>query len=321
MIYLHKNNPLKSEKGIALLLVLWALILLMTVIASFAFLTRTELEAGFHFKRRIKADFLLEGAINRAIAEIMYAQRNPDAEDVWDLNGTPNYYRADNRKITVIISPEASRVDLNRSSDVILRGLLASIGVDAEKADTIIDSILDWRDADDLHRLNGAENDYYQSLEPPYSCKNGDFDSVYELLYVKGVTEDIFFGSENKPGIRDFLTVNAGTAKIDINTAPIEVLLALPGMDRSHAEEIIRKRTEQVFKNMAEVKDTVGDIYAGIAPYIQLGRTNIYSVTANDQEINYGIRAVVMVSGNDFHIQRWEKPIIKRKKETSEETP
>lgn len=321
MIDLHKNSSLKSEKGIALLLVLWALILLMTIIASFAFLSRTELEAGFHFKQRIKTDLLLEGAVNRAIAEIMYATGNPDAQDAWNLNGTPNYYRADNGKITVIISPEASRVDLNKSSDVILRGLLASIGVDAEKADTIIDSILDWRDADDLHRLNGAEDDYYQSLEPPYSCKNGDFDSVYELLYVKGVTEDIFFGSGEKKGLRDILTVNSATAKIDINTAPLEVLLALPGMDRAHAEEIIRKRTEQVFKNMAEVKDVAGDIYAGISPYIQVGRTNIYSVTAHDQETDYGIRAVVMVSGNNYHIQRWEKPITKRKKKVSEESP
>ena len=62
--------------------------------------------------------------------------------------------------------------------------------------DTVIDSILDWRDSNRDHRLNGAEEDYYRGLDPPYSCKDGPFDVVEELLLVRGVTPELFAGGE-----------------------------------------------------------------------------------------------------------------------------
>ena len=68
---------------------------------------------------------------------------------------------------------------------------------------TIIDSMKDWRDADDFHRANGAEDDYYQAhyeehgMSEPYLCKNANFDSVRELLLVREMTPEILFGSAN----------------------------------------------------------------------------------------------------------------------------
>ena len=61
---------------------------------------------------------------------------------------------------------------------------------------------MDWRDKDNLHRLNGAEDDYYLSLPQPYKCKNGDFTSIEELLLVRGVTPEIFYG-----GLKDMVAV------------------------------------------------------------------------------------------------------------------
>ncbi len=298
----------RNDRGIALLLVLWVLILLMTIIVSFSYLARTELEAGYQFNKRLKEEMLLEGAINQAILETIYAIRNPDSEDAWQLNGTPLDYGTNEDGITIIIRPEASKVDLNRSSDVILRGILTSLDVDAETSDIIVDSILDWRDRDDLHRLNGAENDYYQSLEKPYSCKNADFDSIYELLLVRGITRELFYGNKDRPGLRDFLTVYSSNGKIDMNTASREVLLALPGMDQTMAEEIIRRREERPFANMAELKDVIGEIYAGVAPYISIGRTSTYEIMARMKKSGYGISATVDVIGQDYRIRYWRKP-------------
>jgi len=298
----------RNEKGIALLLVLWVLILLMTVIVSFSYLARTELEAGYQFNKRLKEEMLLEGAINQAIIEIIYALGNPDSEDAWELNGITQDYGTEEDGITITIRPEASKVDLNRSSDVILKGILSSLGVDAETSDIIVDSILDWRDRDDLHRLNGAENDYYQSLEKPYNCKNADFDSIYELLLVRGVTRDLFYGRKGNPGLRDFLTVHSTSGKIDVNTASREVLLALPGMDQTMADEIIRRREERPFANLAELKDIIGEIYAGVSPYISIGRTSTYEITARMKKTGYGITVTVDVAGHDYHIRYWQKP-------------
>ncbi len=60
----------------------------------------------------------------------------------------------------------------------------------------IADAILDWLDADDEVRPNGAETEYYSSLARPYAAKNGPLDSVEELLLVKGVTPELLFGRD-----------------------------------------------------------------------------------------------------------------------------
>lgn len=60
----------------------------------------------------------------------------------------------------------------------------------------IADAILDWIDEDDEIREYGAEVDYYSSLDPPYAPKNGPLESVEELLLVRDVTAQLFFGSD-----------------------------------------------------------------------------------------------------------------------------
>ncbi|HEV3444715.1 MAG TPA: hypothetical protein VG099_08740, partial [Gemmataceae bacterium] len=68
--------------------------------------------------------------------------------------------------------------------------------------DEIANSIIDWIDADDTPRPNGAESDYYGSLSPPYQAKNGPLDSIEELLFVKGVTPQLLYGNDlNRDGI------------------------------------------------------------------------------------------------------------------------
>ena len=60
----------------------------------------------------------------------------------------------------------------------------------------IADAMLDWIDEDDEIREYGAEVDYYSSLDPPYAPKNGPLESVEELLLVRDVTAQLFFGSD-----------------------------------------------------------------------------------------------------------------------------
>lgn len=84
--------------------------------------------------------------------------------------------------------------NLNLADDVALRLAMEVVGVNATDSPMIVDSILDWRDTDDNTGLNGAESDYYMSLSPAYAAKNGPFDDIEELLRVKGVTPEIFYG-------------------------------------------------------------------------------------------------------------------------------
>jgi general secretion pathway protein K len=123
---------------------------------------------------------------------------------------------------------------------------------------TIITSIKDWLDSGDddaITGLTGAESDYYQDLEAPYSCRNGPFVHKDELLLVRGVTPDLFNGINGQPGIADYTTVQGMTGKgagkftydgkININTAPLPVLAAiLPAENSDLAQEIFDYRNE-----------------------------------------------------------------------------
>jgi general secretion pathway protein K len=125
--------------------------------------------------------------------------------------------------------------------DKFLRLFISSDLFETESNPTaIISSVKDWLDSGDddaITGLNGAESGYYRDLDPGYPCKNGLFNNISDLLLVKGIIADFFYGTEETPGISEYVTVygikssgdNKFTfeGKININTAKLPVLIAL----------------------------------------------------------------------------------------------
>jgi type II secretory pathway component PulK len=117
-----------------------------------------------------------------------------------------------------------------------LRGEAASAEVDPE---ALVDSIIDWIDDDDETEQGGAESDFYLASENPYNAKNGPMDSVDELLLIKGMTRDLFFGAKGletpQLPLSEFLTVhgdwlgriNPNTVYIEYETGICDVLAAM----------------------------------------------------------------------------------------------
>lgn len=119
----------------------------------------------------------------------------------------------------------------------ILTRLLSFPGFQLQEREVrdLVDALKDWIDGDDEPTGFGAENSYYRSLETPYSCKNGPLDRIEELRLVRGITGELFEGTAERLGLRDYVTVY-GDGNININTAPLPVLMALSGsMDEERA--------------------------------------------------------------------------------------
>jgi type II secretory pathway component PulK len=112
---------------------------------------------------------------------------------------------------------EASKINLNAmmqldSSGKVLHDMLMNL---PNMTEDIANCILDWMDADSDPRTNGAEEQYYAGLSPPYHCKNGPLDSLEELLLVKGVTPQLLFGNDfNRNGSLD-PDENDGSGAVD----------------------------------------------------------------------------------------------------------
>ncbi len=155
-------------------------------------------------------------------------------------------------------------------------------------------------------RLHGAESDYYTSLPNPYKAKNAPFDTIEELLLVKGVTSEILYGSKDKKGIIDFLTVNSKMDRINVNAAPKEVLMAIPNMTPEMAEAIINYRQNKEIRDVQEIQGIIGGSYRQHVPVYQPGGTNMFTIDSSGSKENekgvYAIRATVLLTaGTDTH--------------------
>lgn len=225
-----------SDAGVALIVVLLLLALLLAIVGEFAQAMRLEAVAATNFRSALSETWLAEAGYQRAVAEIL-----PDAlSHELDVNGalafrrtrlgTPTVptrlnLRIDPGHLSYRLTDESARLNLNRATRDELDRLLDGAGVEKTDRDVIIDSIQDWRDPNEEHRLNGAESDYYLALPVPYRSKNADFDSIDELLQVRGVTRELLYGRAQTPGLAEHLTV-FGTGGINVNTASPVVLRA-----------------------------------------------------------------------------------------------
>ena len=293
---------ISSDQGIALMIVLWILTILMVIVFSFSYMARTETYSTLSFKNGTGDKFLAEAGIERGIMELFYRQFykdqtvDIDSSQRWNVDGTPYEGQLGDGFYTVRITSEQGKVDINAASEVVLKNLFLNLGIQSEEVDTIVDSIMDWKDPDNLRRLHGAESDYYISLQNPYKAKDADFETVEELLLVKGMTPEILYGTKDRKGAINFLTVNSQQATIDVNAAPKEVLMALPGVSPELADSIIESRQSKEIASPNEI-----NLPPEAFPYTSFGGdTATYTIDAFGHQGNekggFAIRATVMIS-------------------------
>jgi len=317
----------KSEKGIALFLVLWVLALLSVIVGEFCFAMRTEVNVTRNFKEQTEAYYIALAGLNRAIGELIRnefarqkgkkpeskgEENEEESKSSWRMNVDIAPVPFGQGQFEVKIGNESGKININGANESLLKMMLNAFDIEEQQKSVIIDSIMDWRDKNHLHRLNGAEDSYYGSLPEPYECKNGDFDSVEELLMVRGVTPEIFYG-----GLRDLITVfkpperrkklSAGYRviahdfdKININAASKKMLLALPSMTDDLTQAILDYRKEADFKSLTEVSSLVGpDVYNAISPYITLETSPFYTITSvgkvEGSKIRQGVKALIVI--------------------------
>jgi general secretion pathway protein K len=306
-----RTGPLTGGRGIALLMVLWVLTILTVIVFSFSYMTRAEIHASLTFKEWTAKKFLAEAGIERGIMEIFYKMQNlnaPAAEgsEVWETDATPYTVNTESGSFVVRIIDESGKININTLNDtsgIIFKNLLMNSGVQEDIADTIVDSTLDWKDATggDLHRLHGAGDDYYLSLPTPYKPRHDIFQTLEELLLVKGMTPDILYGDGKKKGLINFLTVNSAAAAINLKAAAREVLAAIPGLGDDDIEAILSVRKNPA--DAAGLQAFLGKITPPFNGFVTSGGTgSTFTIESiglkGDEKTGCAIRATVMIGTN-----------------------
>lgn len=222
-----------GQRGFALLAVLWLVMLLALVAASFTRTARTQIDLGRNAVEKARAQALADAGVDRAILGLL----EPDPAVRWRADGTPYALTFASGEVRIAIQDEAGKIDVNVAPDALLQGLFTSIGLASDEASALVDAIADFRDPDDLRRLNGAEDDDYRAAGLSWEAKDAPFEAIEELQQVYGMTPRLY------RRIAPLLTVHSWEEGIDPLVAPPEVLFAVPGITPAQVEAVLAART------------------------------------------------------------------------------
>lgn len=208
-----------ARDGSILLLVLISIVIMSLATASYLVLMRNEHRAAHNAGKQLQARMLAESGADYLCLfldqeDALITQQgglltNPSAMQgilvADDLN-------LESRGRFTLLAPDVVqgyysgvRYGLEDESSKLNLNMLAQDGGDETATrnrllflpgmtEDIADAILDWIDEDNLPRAYGAEDSYYQGLNPAYQPRNGPLQSLSELLQVRGVTPELLYG-------------------------------------------------------------------------------------------------------------------------------
>lgn len=224
----------RPVRGIAFVLVMWVIAMLSVLLGSFALVAHTEGMQSRHLFDTTTARYAAEAGINLAI----YGLSKSDPTQKWVADGRPYSFVFDEVEVEVSLTDDSGKIDINAADPVALKSLFVGIGVEETQAEDLADAIQDWRDPDELSSLHGAELGEYRAAGLPYGPRNAPFETLSEIQQVLGMNYAIY--SKIEPAI----TMFSGRSTPSAAYAPIEAMMAIPGMTPDMARQLIQERQQ-----------------------------------------------------------------------------
>lgn len=321
-----KSSAYLNQRGVALLVVLWIFIFLLVVAFDFSASVREEATAAHRYSDETQGYYIALAGFERGVYEFLQQSTARDAlatqkkADIFD--GDWHEEALGGGAFRVRWVDEGGKININRADEETLRRVFTNLGIEEPNKAILVDSIMDWRDPDDLHRTSGAENEYYRSLTPSYTAKNGPFDTVEDLLWVRGMTPELFYGygdaqgdrAENtqRAGLREIFTVDSPIDRVNLRTASADVIHALTGIPLEKSRRFVDERKKLSDKTLADLLPLLG-IGASDAALQQFVFANPAVVTVEaegrptESRLSRRVKGVVRAAGGgrEFELMRW----------------
>ncbi len=313
-------NPAGSkDAGVVLLAVMSAITVMLLVALAFSGSVQIETRTAIYRKEATQAYALAAGGVQSAILEIAY----PPAEDQKDK---PRLWKRGQRLVRVPfeqgvalveIVNETGKLDLNIAERKQLARLFEARGLRTAQADDLATAVEHWRSPagsdDEGFRVL---DDYYR--DAGYRPAHGSFTSVEEVLHVRGMSRDIFYGTaeySRQDGIRyqygvgQDLTIYSKSAPLNVNYASEAVLLSVPGVTEDLAESIVQERRKKPFESLEEMAERLSTSVPDTAlSFLSCDEGKTYSIVSvgavNGSRVRRTIKAVVQVTPEGVALHR-----------------
>ena len=216
----------RRQDGMALIVVLWLVVLLSVMAAGHSKNVHTDTTLAARQVQSAKARALAEAGINHVILEMLAA----DSDRKLPVDGSLFTVRIGDDDITIAIRDATGFVDLNAAKPELLEAALEACGVGETARRDLVDTLLDWRDGDELRRMHGIEDDDYMAAGVAWTSRDGAFEAVDELKYLPGMSQSRY------ECLAPFVTVYSGRGGLNMEYAPPALIMALTGEEVPAAE-------------------------------------------------------------------------------------
>ncbi|HWB84997.1 MAG TPA: hypothetical protein VG675_12705 [Bryobacteraceae bacterium] len=233
---------ISEQRGSALLAVLWLSAVLAAIAFSLSSTVRGEIERASTEVDGLRSYYLAMGGLDRAALDVLWSVQNPSHRTIPQGATFVDYHFASG-DVHVEIVPETAKLDVNAAPPEELYRLLVALGDNDDRARETALAIVDWRSPVSGDGPSPFDQ-YYLSLTPSFRASHASFQEIEELLQVKGVTPDLFYGTyvpaqttDGEPsgeprlvrrdGLIQCLSVFGSKDQVDVNTAAPAVLAAI----------------------------------------------------------------------------------------------
>jgi general secretion pathway protein K len=292
------NICITRQNGIALVLVLWVLLLLTIITGSFALMARMDRLEAHSLLSGTQARLSAEAAVNLAVL----ALRDPEDESRMVADGRSYQQELDGVLVEVNAIDERGKLDINATDEFTMVNMFIGHGMELGDAELLAAAMMDWRDEDELERVNGAEEDAYLAAGLQVGPANRPFMMTEELLQVIGMPYELYRKIE--PGITVFSRANTP----DPAFAPVEALMALPDITHDEAVNFVQERNAQ------QPGESLGTELPNGLVVMEQGRGVTYSIQARAtmpngiwEQLQVTIRLGGNRSGSPYRVLRWRE--------------
>jgi general secretion pathway protein K len=209
----------QGERGFAILVVIGTVGMLALAAALFSRVTNAQVRASAVAVETARARALAGAGINLAVLKLLDFRANPNGKNRgFAIGGDTFGCRLDGNLIAAEAHDEGGKIDLNFAGERLLGALLRGLGVDGARTEALVDTILDFRDGDNVKRAKGAEDAEYRAAGRPQGPKNAPFAAVEELNQVLGLDAELY------ARLSPFVTAHSGKDGIDPTVAQRQLI-------------------------------------------------------------------------------------------------
>jgi type II secretory pathway component PulK len=300
---------LNPASGVALLAVMSTVTVLVLIALAFSSSVQLETRTAIYRKEATQAYALATGGIQAVILDLAYppADDRKDKPRLWRQGQRLARVSFEQGEALIEIVSESGKLDLNLAGREQLARLFEARGLSPLDATQLAAAINHWRSPPSDDRESKALDDYYRNAG--YRAAHNSFGSVEEVLQVRGMSRDIFYGAatfgreqgiQYQYGVGRDLAIYSKAPQISVNYASEAVLQSVPGVDEDLAGLIVRERSKSPFKSLDDMQQRLtlsvpSEALASLA-FTDVGTFSIVSVGAvNGSRVRRTVKAVVQV--------------------------